>query len=401
MKVGIFGGTFDPIHEGHIKLAMKAKEQYLLDKVFFMPTPTPPHKDTKRITSYEERCRMIRLAMEGMEGLYLSEFENQRTGTSYTADTLTAIKKMHPEYELYFILGADSLDYLEEWYRPEVIFSCASIICAPRYPFSKEEDIKKADYLRDKYHARIYFIEMESVNVSSNELREKLSYGDADNRLVKEMLSEKVKDYIFKHKLYRSQSMNQQVYEIAKDLKKRLKTKRYIHTIGVMHTAANLAMRYNPELMELAMLAGVLHDCAKYQTGDKLLEECIKYNLSVSEVEKRNPSLLHARVGAYYAQNRYKVTDENVLSAIFYHTTGRACMSLLEQIVFLADYIEPSRKMIPGLMDVRKYAFTDIDKATAICLKNTLYYIEEKDTQELSMIDKSTREAYEYYKKYL
>ena len=193
--------------------------------------------------------------------------------------------------------------------------------------------------------------------------------------------------------------MQEEIEQLQKKIKERLATGRYIHTVGVRYTAAALAMRYGVDL-EKASLAGVLHDCAKYCSGDKMLEKAKKYQIPIEEVERQNPQLLHAKLGAYYARKRYGIEDEEILSAIRYHTTGRKQMTRLEQIVFLADYIEPHRKEIPGLQEVRKMAFVDIDRAVCMTLEHTLSYLESQTGQAGSAkaMDPNTMEAYQYYR---
>lgn len=179
--------------------------------------------------------------------------------------------------------------------------------------------------------------------------------------------------------------------KIEKELKKELDDDRYEHTLGVAYTAACLAMRYG-EKTERAYLAGLLHDCAKCVDNKKKLSMCEKNNISVTEFERENPFLLHAKLGSYLAEEKYGVTDEGILSAIRWHTTGRANMSLLEKIIYAADYIEPNRKKQPNLEEVRAICFTDLDSGVRRILRDTLLYLEANKP-----IDPVTQEAYDYY----
>ena len=162
--------------------------------------------------------------------------------------------------------------------------------------------------------------------------------------------------------------------KLTKEMQKVQDPKRFTHTLGVEYTAAALAMRYGEDV-ERAQIAGLLHDCAKCMENDKLLSACEKYHLPVTDVEKRNPYLLHARVGSYLAKKEYKIEDPEILSAILYHTTGRPGMTLLEKIIFTADYIEPGRKQAPNLTQIRHLAFTDLDAAVTKILEDTLEYL--------------------------
>ena len=187
--------------------------------------------------------------------------------------------------------------------------------------------------------------------------------------------------------------MNEIFTNIQMQLKEELDEKRYEHTIGVMYTAASLAMRYGV-MMHQAILAGLLHDCAKSIPNDEKLELCKKYGIIVSDVERENPSLLHAKLGAYIAREKYGVMDDEVLHAIYVHTTGEPGMSTLDKILFVADYIEPKRDKAPNLAIVRKLAFQDLDECMYKILGDTLAYLEENPKD----IDNATKDAFLYYR---
>lgn len=175
-------------------------------------------------------------------------------------------------------------------------------------------------------------------------------------------------------------------------LKSVLTEKRYEHTLGVEYTAACLAMRYGAD-MEKARVAGLLHDCAKNLSTKEKLEQCKKYKMPVSEYEKQNPELLHAKLGACLACDKYGITDKEILSAITWHTTGRPEMGLLDKIVFIADYMEPNRNKAEDLDEVRELAFQDIDACLRLILKDTVEYLAKKD----SVTDPMTQKTWEYY----
>ncbi len=180
--------------------------------------------------------------------------------------------------------------------------------------------------------------------------------------------------------------------KIITRLKGKISDKRFEHSLGVEYTAACMAMRYGADI-EKARLAGLLHDCAKgLPTGEKL-EKARKHNLPVNKFEEKNPDILHAKLGAYYARYKYDVTDQEVLDAIQYHTTGRPNMSLLEKIIFVADYIEPNRKTIRDMAEIRKEAFLDLDQCVLHILKNTLDYLNDTTMD----MDYMTQMTYNYY----
>lgn len=190
--------------------------------------------------------------------------------------------------------------------------------------------------------------------------------------------------------------MTERVIAIEKQLKKELDKSRYRHTLGVMYTASCLAMRHGGD-MDQALLAGLLHDCAKCISGEKQIHICKKHGIEVRDVERKNPFLLHAKTGAFLAKEKYGVSDPAVLHAIEAHTTGVPQMGLLDKILFVADYIEPNRDKAPDLTFVRTLAFDNIDEAVARILHDTIHFLNQKR----GAIDHRTKDTYEYYKKLL
>lgn len=178
-----------------------------------------------------------------------------------------------------------------------------------------------------------------------------------------------------------------------KKLKKELDADRYEHTIGVAYTAAALAMRYGGNIQQ-AQVAGLLHDCAKCIPNQKKITLCQKYNIKMTEIELKNPFLLHAKLGAFLAMHKYGITDKEITSAILNHTTGKPNMSLLDKIIFVADYIEPQRKKQPNLAEIRKLAFIDLDRALLRILEDTLAFL----SASADNIDPMTEKTYRYYK---
>lgn len=190
--------------------------------------------------------------------------------------------------------------------------------------------------------------------------------------------------------------MEDKIYDlikIDKKLKKYIDEGRYIHTQGVMHTSACLAMVYDEDMLK-CQVAGLLHDCAKCIPNDKKIKMCMKHDIEMTASEVENPFLLHAKLGAYVANKKYHIENEDILSAIRFHTTGRAGMTLLEKIVFVADYIEPNRYKAKNLPEIRKMSFEDLDEAVYMILRDTLKYLKSNPNS----IDMTTNEAYEFYK---
>jgi predicted HD superfamily hydrolase involved in NAD metabolism len=181
--------------------------------------------------------------------------------------------------------------------------------------------------------------------------------------------------------------------QIQNQIKASLNPSRYLHSLGVKEVACDMAVIFGYD-EEKAGISGILHDCAKCLSAEELLANCEKYHLSVSETEEKCPFLLHAKVGAAFAKDYYGVSDEEILSAITYHTTGRPAMTLPEKIIFTADYIEPSRKPLPRIQDIREAAYSDLDLAVYMVLENMLHYLKESN----DVIDTITVDTYRYYK---
>lgn len=183
--------------------------------------------------------------------------------------------------------------------------------------------------------------------------------------------------------------------KLRKELAKELKPDRFDHTLGVAYTATSMAMVHGANV-EKALVAGMLHDCAKCMSHEEQLNICEKNHIEVSEVEKKNHSLLHAKVGMYLARTKYDIYDTEILNAIRWHTTGKEDMSLLEKIVYIADFIEPNRKPLEGMDEIRKEAFTDLDRCLAHILHDSVVYLNTIGKE----CDDATMNAYHYYKKY-
>ena len=183
--------------------------------------------------------------------------------------------------------------------------------------------------------------------------------------------------------------------KLRKQLENELKPDRFDHTLGVAYTAANMAFLYGVDI-EKALIAGYLHDCAKCMTHEEQIKICEKNDIEITEVERKNHSLLHAKVGMYLARTKYDVYDPEILGAIRWHTTGREDMTLLEKIVYIADFIEPNRRPLENMAEIRKEAFTDLDKCLAHILHDSVIYLKTIGKE----VDEATMNAYEFYKKF-
>lgn len=197
-KIGILGGTLDPIHNGHMSMAKCAREQLSLDKIIIMPTPNPPHKNAKNISDANIRLFMVKIAIENIDYLEYSDFEMKREGIIYTSDTLELFIKENPDSEIFFIMGADSLLAIETWHKPEKIFEQCKVVVVDR-DNSDEKINKQISYLQDEYDAQIIYLNMPMVDISSTNIKERIKNNESINNLV----PKKVEEYILQNKLYK------------------------------------------------------------------------------------------------------------------------------------------------------------------------------------------------------
>lgn len=384
MKIGIMGGTFDPIHNGHLMLGRYARDLFDLDEIWFMPNGMPPHKASDSIESQtNHRVEMVQRAISNDKNFVLQLYEIENKDVNYSYLTMEHFKKIYPEHEFYFIIGADSLFSIEKWKSPERLLKTCVMLAAYRDGKNKTEMESQIAYLNQKYGADIRLLSTPNVDIASSDIRHRLKLGLS----VDDAIPETVMEYIRENHLYLFD-----LTELREKVKGHQSDKRFEHTVGVMYTAAALAMRYGAD-MKKALVAGLLHDCAKSYPSDVMLEYCEQYGIIISEAERANPSLLHAKLGAYFAENEYGIDDKEILDAICYHTTGRPNMTLLDKIIYIADYMEPNRNQAPNLDEIRRLAFEDLDKCLVEILEATLCYLQTGK----KVIDPMTEETYQYY----
>lgn len=395
-KIGIMGGTFNPIHNVHLIMAEEARQQFHLKQVLFMPSKNPPHKKKKNIASEEHRKRMIEHAIASNPLFAFSGLELAREGTTYTRDTIKQLKLLYPDDEFYFIVGGDSLAAMDKWRQPDYIFKNCHVLAANRDHTDEKEIRKWFDYYSKEYGAKLSEIEMPSISVSSKMIRKKLAKSGSITNYVPDC----VECYIRFNGLY---GCKDSVFEGVPDDKQMvrylaacLKPKRLLHTLGVAATAANIAAVFDYPVRD-AYVAGLLHDCAKYFTGSEMIRLCEQEGISLSGVEMENTVLIHGKLGAHLAKTKYNIQKQDMLSAIAYHTTGRPDMGTLEKIIYLADYMEPGRMMKCSpysLAEIRKACFENLDRAMAMVLKCCVTYLNHTKTP----IDPLTEETYQYYR---
>ena len=347
-RVGIIGGAFDPIHYGHLTAAECTRCEMNLDFVLFIPTGQPPHKG--KITFSEHRYLMAVLATADNGNFHITRMELDRPGPSYTVDTLRFLKE-NTDAELFFIIGADEKIQISSWKDSDQLPGLCNWFTVTRPGYNVEDAVK-----------------IPGIDISGTELRKRIK----SNQPVKYLIPPAVERYISELDLYRTD------YEkIHQAVAAQLTKKRYQHTLGVIETAILLAARYGVD-MKKAYLSALLHDYAKEFTEDRKHELCKKFNVSTDTIQKQNINLMHGSLSAEFARREFGVSDQEVLDAIIYHTTGRAGMGKLERIIKIADNIEPNRTYFPGLEEIRRIAKINLNRATIASLRRDMEYTKGK-----------------------
>ena len=395
MKIGIYGGTFNPPHLGHVTAARAVAELLKLDKLLLVPAGLPPHKDLPAGSpTPEQRLEMTRLAGEQLglgDKVRTLDIELERGGRSFTSDTLAQLKAQYPDSELWLLMGTDMFLTLQAWHEPEKILSLAGIAAFGRTEEDTEELFSaQREYLYKTYpQARIFTLTIPGViDVSSTELREKLAKGEGGN-----LLAPAVYGYILREGLYNTGADLKRlpISRLRPVALSYLKHRRIPHVLGTEQEAIRLAERYGADV-EKARVAALLHDCTKKLDMPAQLALCGQYGIALDELEQRALKLLHSKTGAAIARDVFGVDDE-VYSAIWYHTTGHANMTKLEKIIYLADYIEPSRDF-PGVDTLRKVCYEDLDKGLLLGLEMTI----EEMTAMGNPVHRATVEARDWLK---
>ncbi len=388
MRVLIYGGTFSPPHAGHVRSLQMAAEALHPDKILFVPASIPPHKALAEDTPpAEDRLAMTRLAAEDIPGAEVSELELRREGKSYTSDTLRVLGEKFPGAELVFLLGTDMLLTLPTWHEPEVICRLSSIAVFSRETGRAAEIDAGAERLLRDFGATVYVLAGEPITVSSTELR-----GLLPKREGRELLPREVYAYIIKNRLYGAKP---ELAWLRTRAHSYLKPKRVPHVLGVEETAIRLAERWGVD-PGAAAEAAICHDITKALDRDAQLRLCEKYAILLDELEFRSEKLLHARTGAALARDLFGLSDD-VTAAIRWHTTGRAAMTDLERVTYLADYIEPNRAGFDGLAELRETCYDDLDRAMELASRMSLCEVRDAG----NVPHENTVRAQEYYRERL
>ena len=384
MKIAIYGGTFNPPHRGHVESLQAVYEQAKPDRVLVIPASIPPHKELAAGSpDAEERLELTRLAFKELPYAEVTDMELTRTGKSYTSDTVAELLRKYPDAELMLAMGTDMFLSFETWHEYRYLIDNVTMLVFARREGEDEKIFKYGEYLESKYGAKINYIMHDPLPISSSEIRRLLP-----RRLGRELLPGVVFARIVKNGDYAAKPdfpwLREQSYAY-------LSPKRIPHVQGCEWEAVRLAKLWG-ESEEDAAEAGILHDITKKLVLSEQLILSEKYGIINDTYETANVKLLHAKTGAALARDLFNISDR-VYSAIRWHTTGKPDMTLLEKIIYMADYIEPNRDF-PGVDKLRKLAYEDLDAAMVLGLKMSLEDIRSYGAEPYEV----TVSAYEWYK---
>ena len=395
MKIGIYGGSFNPPHLGHMAAAEGAVRALGLDRLVLIPAGIPPHKTLAAGTpDGAHRLAMTRLmgeqiALDTGAAVETSDMELARGGRSYTADTLRLLRGQYPDDELWLLMGTDMFLTFHDWYKPEKIVQCAGICAFGRAETDGEALFAPQRELLEKRFpgSRIVTITLpDLVDISSTELRERIPKGETDGYLAPAVLGYLLREHLYGTNLDLKRLTLEELRPIALSY---LKAKRIPHVLGTEQTAKALAEKYGADV-EKARFAALLHDATKRLSMDEQLALCERYHIALDGLERKALKLLHAKTGAALARDVFGADDE-IYNAILWHTTGKPVMTLLEKVIYLADFIEPTRDF-DGVDDLRKVVWEDLDRGLEMGLAMTVEEMEQMGNP----VHRSTLEALDY-----
>lgn len=382
--IGLYGGSFDPVHKGHIRVARAFIRRFSPEKLLIMPCRIPPHKTKSECACADMRLRMLKAAFENDEKAEVSDFELKKPGVSYTVETLRELKRIYPGHRIMLIVGTDMYLSLRDWKNADEIFSLCEPCVYARGSKKRETAVYAQGILRD-FGVQTHFIKGRLTNVSSTGLREKL----ASDKCVDSLIPRGVKRIIDETGVYRSEQYRLAVY---RELSERsVEKKRFDHILRVEQAAIRLAEHYGVDVFK-ARAAALLHDVTKRKTLDEQLNLASEFDIIEGSGFTQAPKVAHAFTAAAFAEHRLSVTDADIVNAVRFHTTGRAGMSTLEKLIFLADGIEDGRDF-KGVEELREAAFESLDKAMLISLEATKTKIEKSG----AYLHPYTAEAIEYF----
>lgn len=365
--LGIYGGTFNPPHLGHIRAAEYAAQSLGLEKILMIPSFVSPHKVLPEgSATAQQRLEMLELAVRGNPKLQVCDIELRRGGTSYTYQTVEQLAEAHPGQELILFMGTDMFLSFLSWREPERILQKASLGVFYRGDSGEQEAIAACKAKMEQQGAKIYLVQNDVTAISSTDLRRMLAFACAE-----EYLPAGVGEYIQKAGLYLTGRPKRMLSaeELEHTVTGLLKPNRVAHVLGCRDTAVELAKIFGADETDAAR-AGLLHDITKALDGPQQLALCRSYGICLDANAEQNPETLHARTGSLVAERIFG-EKQAVVEAIASHTTGKANMNTLEKIIYIADYVEPNRDF-PGVQRLRELAFSDLDAALKLGLEMTV-----------------------------
>ena len=379
MRIAIFGGSFDPVHREHVNFVRAAIDCLRLDKVFVMPAHTPPHKPYRVLAPDEHRLEMCRLAFSCLPQVEISDYEISQGGTSYTYLTCRHFRTLFPDAEIFFLVGTDMLRDFPTWRQPQSIVSDVTIaVCGRNDEEGWWENEQRL--FEEKFGKSFVRVDYNGEDISSTKIR---VLAGAGMRLT-DFLDEKTAVYIEENGLYKIKNADK---ALALE-----KPERRAHSIRVANLAAARALKLKiPERQAIA--AALFHDCGKNLTADSAWLKDFTLPKEWGEVPR---SVWHQFAGAYLAEKFFGVTDEDVLNAVRYHTSGRPNMSELEKLIFLADMLEEERRY-EGVEILRDlfWGKDGLDDCLERALYETLLFLQSKQAEIYPL----TQKAYDFYKK--
>ena len=390
-KIGIYGGTFNPLHTGHLHAAKQAIETLELDKLILIPDRIAPHKEIPEGTATpEQRMEMLRIATKNEPKMEVSDIELKREGKSYSYLTVEQISREYPNAKLYLLMGTDMFTSFHTWVEPERITAKAALAVMYRGDKGEAEAIEEAKARMESRGAEVVLVKNDVIAISSTQMRRLLAFQCAGP-----FLPEGVEDYIRAEGLYDStaQWKNLPMDQLEAVVVRLLNPNRVAHVLGCRDTAAEMAKRWGVNEVDAAR-AGLLHDITKAIDGPLQLTLCGEYGTILSEFGQRHPKTLHALTGSLVA-DRIFGENEAVVSAICHHTTGKGDMTTLEKIIYVADYMEPCRNF-PGVEELRRLAFSDLNGALRLGLEMTIDNLISRKLE----ISPESREALDWLNKH-
>lgn len=365
MKILLFGGTFDPPHNGHIQLLKSAIAAVEPSRVVVMPAGTPPHKAASA-TPAALRLAMCRCFLPLFSPMEISDWEITRTGKSYTIDTVRMLHSRWPQAQLYLSVGSDMLETFTEWSCWRQLLGLATLVVHSRYAGDEPRLKAAADALRAE-GGQVLFTGAPVLEATSSQLR--------TGRLDESLVPPEALAVIRANHLYERETDSMELEQAEALAKGRLSPKRFIHTQNVRDAAVELAQKYGADPYKAA-LAALLHDTAKELPRAQLLQILTDNAIIAKNTAQSPPPVWHGPCAAILAQTQWGVNDQEVLDAISCHTTGRPGMTKLDKILYLSDMISAERSY-PEVHELRRLAAINLDTATLRAMQRNLQWMEE------------------------